>query len=149
MRYESDNIYKVIPNRYPLMLLETLDVEDDKATSIINLTGHEWFFKCHYPGYPVMPLSLLIECLSQTFSSIFLQKEQTTEIPVFSSIGSEGKIVLKDKLVPGDKLTMIATLNSFRRGIAKGTCKAFKNDQEKPILEFDIVECLPSQMIRM
>jgi 3-hydroxyacyl-[acyl-carrier-protein] dehydratase len=161
MKYTGKEIYNVIPNRYPLMLLETLTVEDNNAVSEINLKGDEWFFECHYPDFPVMPLSLLIESMSQTFSSIFLQRQQTLEIPAFSSIGGNEKISLKDKLVPGDSVRIEATLKSFKRGIAKGVCRAFKNHQPnnpdnqeingggQPIIEFEIVEVLPSQMIRM
>ncbi len=56
---------------------------------------------------------------------------------------------MKDSVIPGDFLKLEAFLTSFRRGIAKGTCKAFKNDNEIPILEMEIVEILPSQMVKM
>lgn len=149
MRYVGEEIYKVIPNRYPLMLLNSLTVEEDSAIGQIDLKGDEWFFQCHFPGRPIMPLSLLIESMSQVFIAIFLQKLKTQEIPVFSSLTHADKISLKDKLEPGDKLRMEASLLSFRRGIAKGVCKAFKNEREDPIMEFEIVEALPSQMIQM
>jgi 3-hydroxymyristoyl/3-hydroxydecanoyl-(acyl carrier protein) dehydratase len=60
MRYVGEEIYKVIPNRYPLMLLNSLTVEEDSAIGQIDLKGDEWFFQCHFPGRPIMPLSLLI-----------------------------------------------------------------------------------------
>jgi 3-hydroxyacyl-[acyl-carrier-protein] dehydratase len=144
-----EEIYKVIPNRYPLMLLETLNVEDDVAVSEIHLKGDEWFFQCHFPGNPIMPLTLLIECMAQTFISVFLQKLNTTEIPLFSSLGDGNKIAYREKLEPGDKLTIVATLLSLKWGLAKGQIKAYKNDSEQPILEFQMVEAIPSQMIRM
>jgi 3-hydroxyacyl-[acyl-carrier-protein] dehydratase len=112
-----------------MMLLEGLTIDDDHAVSEINLKGNEWFFECHYPGNPIMPLSLLIESMSQTFISIFLEKCGNSEIPVFSSLGGNEKISLKDKLVPGDSVRIEATLKSFKRGIAKGICRAFKNYQ--------------------
>lgn len=150
MKYVGrEEIYKVIPNRYPLMLLETLTVENDVAVSEINLKGDEWFFQCHFPGNPIMPLTLLIECMSQTFISIFLQKLQTTEIPLFSSLGGEKKISYKEKLVPGDYLTIKSELLSLKRGIAKGVCRAYKNNGSIPILEFEMVEAIPSQMIKI
>ncbi len=72
MRYVQEKIYSVIPNRYPLMFLDSMDVEENHVTAFINLESDTWFFACHYPDYPIMPLSLLIESMTQTFSATFL-----------------------------------------------------------------------------
>lgn len=129
------------------MILDTLEVQDNKAVAEILLKEDLWIFACHYPGNPILPLTLLVESMTQTFSATFLPKaEDKTEIPVISSLG---EIRLKEGSKPGDALRIEATLHSFKRGIAKGTCKAFKNEGENPILEFEIVDVLPSQMIRI
>lgn len=147
MKYVGEEIYHIIPNRKPFMILDTLVVEDNHAVSELFLKSEEWFFQCHYPGNPILPLTLLVESMTQTFSATFLPKaEDKTEIPVISSLG---EIRLKEGSKPGDILRIEATLQSFKRGIAKGNCKAFKNGGENPILEFEIVDVLPSQMIRI
>jgi len=147
MRYVGDQIYDVIPNRKPFMILDTLEVQDNSAVAEIHLNEDLWIFACHYPGNPILPLTLLVESMTQTFSATFLSKaEDKTEIPVISSIG---EIRLKEGSKPGDVLRLEANLQSFKRGIAKGICKAFKNEGENPILEFEIVDVLPSQMIRI
>ena len=129
------------------MILDTLEVEENKAVSELILTENEWFFQCHYPGNPMLPLTLLVESMTQTFSAIFLPKaEDKYEIPVISSLG---ELRLKEGSKPSDIIRIEALLHSFKRGIAKGTCRAFKNGGEQPILEFDIVDVLPSQMIRI
>lgn len=129
------------------MILDTLEVLDNSAKAVIYLKDDLWIFACHYPGNPILPLTLLVESMTQTFSATFLSKvEDKTEIPVISSIG---EIRLKEGSKPGDVLRLEATLLSFKRGIAKGKCKAFKNEGEDPILEFEIVDVLPSQMIRI
>lgn len=146
MKYVGEEIYNIIPNRYPLMLLETLEVEGKKAVSEIKLKGDEWFFACHYPGNPMMPLSLIIESMTQTFEATFLTKTDSPEIPIILSLGGGDKIAIQDKLVPGDMLRMESYLKLFGGGIAKGVCKAYKNDNETPLLEFSIIDALPSQM---
>lgn len=147
MKYVGDQICNVIPNRKPFMILDTLEVQDNRAIAEIHLTEDLWIFACHYPGNPILPLTLLVESMTQTFSATFLSKaEDKTEIPVISSIG---EIRLKEGSKPGDVLRLEANLQSFKRGIAKGICKAFKNEGENPILEFEIVDVLPSQMIRI
>lgn len=149
MTYVGEEIYKILPIRYPLMLLQELTVEEDKAVSYIRLRGDEWFFDCHFPGLPIMPLSLIIESMSETFISIFLHKIQKPEITASVSLGGKEKISLKDKLEPGDTLRIEASLKSFRRGVAQGGVKAYKNDGEFPIIDFELVEVLPSQMVKM
>lgn len=94
----------------------------------------------------MLPLTLLVESMTQTFSSTFLPyAEDKSEIPLISSLG---ELRLKEGARPGDVIRIEAALHSFKRGIAKGTCRAFKNGGEQPILEFNIVDVLPSQMVR-
>lgn len=150
-KYVHDEIYKIIPNRYPLMLLDSLTVKDNMVWSEVELREDMWFFACHYPNHPIMPLSLILESMTQTFSAAFLSKlggdgNEESEIPVIVSIGN---IRLKESAIPGDRLKFEANLLSFRRGIAKGVCKAYKNNGEFPILEIEIVEALPSHMVKM
>ena len=146
MKLIGEEIYQIIPNRKPLMLLDSIEISDGKAVSEIKLIENEWFFACHYPGYPIFPLSLLLECMTQTFSAIFLVEEGNAEIPVISSIG---ELKLKESAKPGDMLRIEANLASFKRGIAKGICKVYKNDGKDSILETEIVEVLPSKMVRI
>lgn len=147
MKCIGEEIFNIIPNRPPYMILDSLEVEDNKAVAEIILKEDLWIFACHYPGQPILPLTLLVESMTQTFSATFLPKaNDKVEIPVISSVG---EIRLKEGARPGDILRLEATLLSFKRGIAKGVCKAFKNGAENPILEFEIVDVLPSQMIRI
>ncbi len=150
MKYVGEDIYTVIPNRYPLMFLSSLEVFDNTAIGIVNLTADTWFFKSHYPGRPIMPFTLLIEGMAQTFSSIFLSKVPM-EIPVIVSIGGHNcsGIKMAESAEPGDILCLEAYLTSFKRGIARGGCRALKKESDKPIMEIEIVEALPSQMVRM
>lgn len=160
MVFEKENIYKIIPNRYPLMILDRLEILEKHngggITSCISdvlLDKDLWFFKCHYPDYPVMPLCLIIECMTQTFSATFLsgmqneteQNKTKQEIPVIYQLG---EIKLKKSAFPGDKLHFKADLLSFRRGIAKGNCRVYLNDNEE-IGSLEIVEALPSQMVKI
>lgn len=151
MKKYGEDISGLIPNRYPLMILDSLEVGDGVANSEIILKEDEWFFKCHYPGNPILPLTLLLESMTQTFSATFLRPQNGEngiefEIPVISSIGP---IHMTQSAGPGDRIRIEAKLNSFRRGIAKGVCTAYKNDDSKPIMEIEIVDALRSQMVKM
>lgn len=145
MKYVGEEIYKAIPNRKPLMLLEMLELEENRGVATIDLKGDEWFFACHFPGNPVMPFSLIVECLAQVHVAVVQQRTTPDEIPIFSAMSGEN-IRLRDKVVPGDKLRLDAPVLSYRHGIAKGICSAYKNDGEQPILQFNITHVVPSQM---
>lgn len=149
MLYKHEEIYKVIPSRYPLMFLDSLELGENYAIGRVVLKSDEWFFKCHYPGNPLLPVTLLIDSMAQTFIAIFLQKTDGSETPVTSSIIGHGgtSIKMRETAGPGDSIKIVAKLSSFRRGVAKGTCKAYKNDVDVPICEIDLVEVLPSKMV--
>ena len=142
-----EEICSIIPNRYPMMILDSLSVGETEAVSYIVLKDTDWFFECHYPGNPILPLSLLLESMAQTFSATFLPGlTDKKEIPVIASMGEAR---LKEGAGPGDTIRIVAVLDSFRRGIAKGTCRAYKNEDAVPILEIGITDVIPSQMVRM
>lgn len=145
MKFVGEEIYKAIPNRKPLMMLETMELEENSGVATIDLKGDEWFFACHFPGNPVMPFSLIVECLAQVHVAVVQQKTTPDEIPIFSAMSGEN-IRLRDKVMPGDKLRLEAQVVSYRHGIAKGICRAYKNDGEQPILQFNITHVVPSQM---
>lgn len=147
MKYVGEEIYNIIPNRYPYMILDSLEIVEDKAVSEVDLKDDLWIFSCHFPGNPTFPMTLLVECMTQTFmATLYPKKEDKSEISLVYHIGA---MHLKEGAQPGDKLKIEADLKSFKRGIAKGICRAFKNEGSEPILEFEISHALPSQMIKM
>lgn len=152
MRAENrEEIYNIIPNRYPLMILDELEVEPGiKAVSKKKLSKDDWFFECHYPDNPILPGCLIIESLTQVFSSTFLSLLEEQEIPVISRLGGTEPIVFKEGLTIGDTVRFEAQLSSFRRGIAKGHCTAIKETDNGDVIisDFDIVDMVTSQMIR-
>lgn len=147
MRYVGQEIYSVIPNRYPLMILDAIEIDENKAVSRLLLKEDDWFFECHYPDKPILPACLLLESMTQTFSAIFLSQIKDKEIPILSKIS---ELNIKEGATVGDKIRIEAELKSFRRGVAKGSCIAYKEGEiEKVMLNIDIIEILPSQMVRV
>ena len=72
MQLNSNEIEKILPHRYPFLLVDRLEVEvpGEKGVGIKNVTMNEEFFQGHFPGNPVMPGVLQIEAMAQTAGAI-------------------------------------------------------------------------------
>jgi len=63
-----EKIIKMIPHRYPLLLVDrviSIDYEKDELVALKNITFNEPQFMGHFPGAPVMPGVLIIEAMAQ------------------------------------------------------------------------------------
>ena len=68
-------LVRQIPTQYPFVLVDRV-VEHDPEGGLVavkNVTGSEEFFEGHFPGAPVMPGVLIMECLAQS-AGIWLLK---------------------------------------------------------------------------
>jgi len=88
----------------------------------LNLNKDKWFFKCHYPDYSVMPGSLLLEAMSQTMTMVVTSMDKFNEewggILLLSSINNAK---FRKEALPGLELLMTAKIDTFKRGIVKGS----------------------------
>ena len=108
-------------NRYPLLFIDYIEevVPGKSARGFKNFTYNEWFFPAHFEDEPNVPGFVQIESLTQVFLMSFLtlpgNKGKKTG---FVSINNAR---FKKKIIPGDKLEIKAVLDSYRRGVAKGS----------------------------
>lgn len=113
---EVEEIKKLIPHRYPFLLVDrVLEIEDDRILSIKNVTVNEEFFNGHFPGAPIMPGVLQVEAMAQS-ACIMLMKKHVENIEknlvVFTGIKNAK---FRKSVVPGDQLRMEVKLVNQRR----------------------------------
>ena len=121
-------IERVIPHRYPFLLVDrVVEMEPGKRiVAIKNVTGNEWFFQGHFPGFPIMPGVLIVEALAQAGAVLLLSDESARgQIPLFAGIE---KCRFRQQVVPGDTLTLALEVIARRGPVGKGRATARVND---------------------
>lgn len=119
-------IMHAIPHRYPMLMLDRMVdmIRGVSATGVKNVSANESFFPGHFPGHPVMPGVLIIECMAQTAAVLVVETlggDAAGKVVYFMTI--EGA-KFRRPVVPGDQLRVHVTKLRHRgtvwkfRGIA-------------------------------
>ncbi|MBP5215910.1 MAG: 3-hydroxyacyl-ACP dehydratase FabZ [Alphaproteobacteria bacterium] len=118
--YDVKEIMKMIPHRYPFLLLDKLEIEEVglKGIGTKNLTINEGFFQGHFPDDPIMPGVLQIEAMAQTAGCIVMSTddnyaEQDCSV-LFMSIDG---VKFRKPVRPGDQLKMYLEKTKTRGNI--------------------------------
>ena len=118
---DSVAIRKIIPHRYPFLLVDRIDELDpgQRAVGIKNVTANEQFFQGHFPEYPIMPGVLIVEAIAQVGAVTLLSMDEYDgKIAFFAGIDN---VRFKRQVKPGDTLKMEVELKQIRRGIGSGS----------------------------
>ncbi|MBV8882513.1 MAG: 3-hydroxyacyl-ACP dehydratase FabZ [Chroococcidiopsidaceae cyanobacterium CP_BM_RX_35] len=111
----SEEIYKLLPHRYPFALVDRIIeyVPGEKAIGIKNVTLNEPHFQGHFPGRSLMPGVLIVEAMAQVGGILLIQLLEVENGPfLFASID---KIRFRRPVVPGDQLVMTVELLCIKR----------------------------------
>lgn len=121
-----NDIMKIIPHRYPFLLIDKAYLQKEKMSAIgfKNLSINEAFFQGHYPNNPIMPGVLIVEAMAQTSCLIFLSREGLSDkkIPLFMGIN---EVKFRKPVVPGDQLRLEVNVTRARERGGKLLGKAF------------------------
>ena len=127
---DINDIRKLLPHRYPFLMLDKIFHLDDKSVGAIkNITVNEPQFTGHFPEEPVMPGVLLVEAMAQAGGIIVLNGVEHPEEYSTYFLRIDG-VRFKRKVVPGDTLQIEAhIIEPVRRGIASIIGKVFVGGQ--------------------
>ncbi|MCI8682851.1 MAG: 3-hydroxyacyl-ACP dehydratase FabZ [Lachnospiraceae bacterium] len=123
----TKEIMEIIPHRQPFLLIDTIEeLEPGKrAVGKKCVTYNEPFFAGHFPGEPVMPGVLIVEALAQTGAvAILSQPEFKGKTAYFGAINNAR---FKQKVVPGDVLTLELEIVKQKGPVGVGSAKATVN----------------------
>ena len=121
-----------------------VDFESGRRVSAIkNITLAEDHLHDHFPGYPVMPGSLMIEGMAQTAGILVGEARGFAQNVILAKIR---KAQFSDHAIPGDQLRYDAVIESLdeRAAATRGTVS--KNG--KPIGQVDLIFSHVDQAIK-
>ena len=95
------------------------------AKAVKNISLAEEYLHDHFPGYPVMPKSLVIEGMAQTGGLLVCEHSRFTEKVILAKIP---KVRFFSEAVPGDRLTYTATAECIKHDGAMVTATSHKGD---------------------
>ena len=122
-------IRRILPHRYPFLLLDRviqLDLEGNSITGLKCVTVNEPFFEGHFPEVPIMPGVLILEALAQTGGILIHEKGYKDNLALLLSVNNAK---FRKSVHPGDCLYLHAeALHLGSRG-GKVNAKACVDDK--------------------
>jgi len=135
MLYDVVEIQKILPHRYPFLLLDRVTALE-KGVSIEgykNVSISEPIFQGHFPDHPIYPGVMIIEGMAQAGGVLAFQSssdddqdEMNNKVVYFMSID---KAKFRSPVTPGDKLVYKITVMKQRGAIWQLEAKAYVDDK--------------------
>ena len=125
MKLESDQIKKILPHRYPFLLVDRITECEPGVLAMGKkcVTSDEMFFMGHFPQKQIMPGVLVIEALAQTGAVAILTKEENKgKLVLFGGIK---KARFKRQIVPGDVIELKCEIISQKANVGIGSANAY------------------------
>lgn len=113
---------EVFPQKF-VPMDEIREVTENKLVGIKNVSAEESYFQGHFPGQPVMPGVLILECLAQA-AAVLISKATKNNKRVPALVGSD-RMRFRRPVVPGDQLILEVELVQWdgTQGQVKGIAK--------------------------
>ena len=102
----SEEIKSAIPHREPFLLVdEIVEQSDNRIVCRKRFTGDEFWYRGHYPEFPLTPGVLLVEAAMQAGAVLLAQYADKSAggVPVATRINN---VKFKQMVRPGDTIEM-------------------------------------------
>lgn len=122
------DIKDLLPHREPFLYVDKLDeVSDERIVGTRKYNEDEYFFKGHFPGYPVVPGVILVESMAQCGGAGVAQSG-ILEGKLFF-LATVDKVKFRRQVVPGDEVRFeVENVRVDARGLRQ-TGKAYVGDE--------------------
>lgn len=135
---DYENMLEYIKDDMEYLFVDRVEVIPGKSAEGIKLaSSQDWYFKIHFPGNPMMPGVFIMESIMQTGGYIINTMPGKKDFALVFR-GCKSLDFYKD-VRPGDILRTHATLESYKRGVAKFFGEAFVDDVKVCSMKFTLV----------
>lgn len=135
MLYNVVEIQKILPHRYPFLLIDRITdlIEGEYIEAYKNISISEPVFQGHFPDHPIYPGVMIIEGMAQAggvlaFKSMdnISQEEIDKKVVYFMSID---KAKFRAPVTPGDKLVYKIDVIKNKGAVWQLDAKAYVDDK--------------------
>ena len=124
----TKDIKSLLPHREPFLFVdEIISADDNGSVSEHTFTENEFFFKGHFPEYPVVPGVILCETMAQAGGAALSFQKKVPEGSLFF-FASMDKVKFRNQVRPGDKVRMEITNLRVSTHMIKQAGKAYVGD---------------------
>ena len=122
---------KYLKHTPPILLVdEIVDVQNKEyCLAKSNFDSEKWFFKCHYPGNPIMPGSLLMELMSQVMTIAVTSEKNDNSHKLQTVISQVEKIKFSRPVFPNIEIMTYAEIKTVKRSVIKGSAWCKSNNE--------------------
>ena len=102
----TNDIEALLPHRKPFLFVdEIVSCDDEGSVSTRKFTEDDFFFKGHFPEYPVVPGVILVETMAQGGGAALSFQKKFADDALFF-LASVDKVKFRRQVRPGDTVRM-------------------------------------------
>ena len=121
-------IEQLLPHREPFLFVDRIEsFDDENVIGYRKFTEKDFFFKGHFPGYPVVPGVILIETMAQCGGAGIRLTGKVDPNALFF-LASVDKVKFRQQVRPGDEVKMVIKTLRVSPKTLKQSGKAFVGD---------------------
>ena len=139
-----DEIKKLIPHRYPFLLIDKVTdiVKNESATGVKNVTVNEPYFPGHFPSSSVVPGVLQVESMAQTAAVLVAKSLNFSESNALVLLTTIDNAKFRKPVIPGDVMSLVISVKKIRNKLWKFYGQVIVDSQR-------VSECEFSAMMRI
>ena len=121
---------KLLPHRKPFLFVDRLeDLTEESVTGYRKFTNDDFFFKGHFPEYPVVPGVILVESMAQAGGAGLVKRQSDNDSKALFFLASIEKAKFRRQVIPGDEVRMEVVNERVSGMMIKQKGKAYVGDE--------------------